>query len=371
MTDVSIAGVGVAEPAAGERPSHAELLYRATRAALDDAGLERESITTAVTSSYDYAEGRPLSNQFTLDSIGGVMKPCDLRLGDDGIHALAAGVSAALAEPGGVVVVASVQLRRSEHSAETRRVVQELAYEPVWLRPVIAGARNPEALSFGLRAQRYMTAHGVSEDDLASLVSRRSGLGSSAPRSAEQILDSPVVAGPLRELHVAPPADIAAALILSTSPPSGNSRGTIRGIGWSAVDGMLGLRNLGEDEATAAAARRAYERAGIETPAEQVERVEAYNVYGIDELQTVEALGVAPAGGAVDALRRKGPPRVNPTGGQQSAGWARGSASLASTARAIEEMADGDGDGDGATLVSQGWTGCGGCSSAVAVIEVA
>jgi len=368
MTGVSIAGVGVAEPAEDERPSHAELLYRATRAALDDAGIEREAITTAVTSSYDYVEGRPLSNQFTLDSIGGVMKPCDLRLGDDGLHALAAGVSAALAEPGAVVVVASVQLRRSEHSEEARRVVQEISYEPVWLRPVIAGARNPEALSFGLRAQRYMAEHGVSEDDLASLVSRRSGLGSSAARSAEQILDSAVVAGPLRELHVAPPTDVAAALIVSTDPPSGKARGAIRGIGWSAVEGMLGLRDLGEDEATAAAARRAYEQAGIADPADQVDRVEAYNVYGIDELQAVEALGIASAGGAIDAVRGKGSPVVNPTGAQQSAGWARGPASLAGTARALGEMADGNGGG---TLVSQGWTGCGGCSSAVAVIEVA
>jgi acetyl-CoA C-acetyltransferase len=367
MTGVSIAGVGVAEPADGERPSHAELLYRATRAALDDAGLEREAIATAVTSSYDYVEGRPLSNQFTLDSIGGVMKPCDLRLGDDGLHALAAGVSAALAEPGGAVVVASVQLRRSEHSAETRRAIQELSYEPVWLRPVIAGAHSPEALSFGLRAQRYMAAHGVSEDDLASLVSRQSGQGGDGIRSAGQILDSPVVAGPLRELHVAPPVDVAAALIISTSPPSGRSRAAIRGIGWSAVEGMLGLRDLAEDEATAAAARRAYRRAGIESPADQVDRVEAYNVYGIDEMQAVEALGMAPAGRAVDALRQKGTPRVNPTGGQQSAGWARGTASLASTARALDEMAEGNGGG---LLVCQGWTGCGGCSSAVGVFEV-
>ena len=88
MPDVVIAGVGVARR--GDEPlSHAELLFRATRAAFDDAGIERDDVTSAVTTSYDYVEGRVLSNQFTLDSIGGVMKSCDLRLGESGVHGLA------------------------------------------------------------------------------------------------------------------------------------------------------------------------------------------------------------------------------------------------------------------------------------------
>jgi acetyl-CoA C-acetyltransferase len=363
-TKVEIAGAGVAHPDS-DRPSHAELLYRATRAALDDAGLEREAITTAVTSSYDYVEGRPLSNQFTLDSIGGVMKPCDLRLGDDGLHALAAGVSSALADPGAVVVVAAVQLRATDHSEESYRRVQELSYEPVWQRPIVAGASNPEALGFGLRAQQYMAQHGTSEDDLANLVSRRSAAGNGSRRDVDQILGSAVIAGPLRELHVAPPVDVAAALVISTDPPSGRSIGTISGIGWAAVDGAFGARDLALDEPTARAARDAYARAGVADP-KQVDRVEAYNVYGIDELQAVEALGVAPAGGAVDALRPGESPAVNPTGGVQARGWAPGPASLAATADALAQMGNEPGTG---VLVTQGWTGCGGCSAAVAVIE--
>ena len=226
-TPVEIVGAGVAE-ADGGRPSHAELLYRATRAALDDAGLERDDITTAVTSSYDFVEGRPLSNQFTLDSIGGTMKPCDLRVGDDGMHAVAAGAIAALADPGAVVVVGAVQLREGDHSEETYRRVQELSYEPVWQRPILNGARNPEALSFGMRAQLYMAQHGTSEDDLANLVSRRSSGGNGSRRSVDEILESEVIAGPLRELHVAPPTDVAAVLLLSTDPPGRSQPGDDR-----------------------------------------------------------------------------------------------------------------------------------------------
>ncbi len=360
MTAVWISGLGVAQPGTGERLSHAELLYRATRGALDDAGLEREAITAAVTSTYDYVEGRPLSNQFTLDSIGGVMKPCDLRLGDDGLHGLAAGVVSALSDPGGVVVVASVLMGASEHGQETVWAVEELGYEPVYTRPVIAGLPWSETLGFALRARQYLERSGGEEEDLARLVSRRSS-HNGASRSAEEILGSPRVAGPLHELHRAPPADLAATMILSTEPPGGRRRAEIKGVGWAVVEALLSHRDLGTDEPTAAAAKAAYARAGIDNPGSQIDRAEAYNAYGIDEVLTCEALGLVPKGEGLAALAES--TVVNPTGGAQAQGFAKGPTGLAQVARAIEEM-------QGGTLVAQGWTGSVGCSSAVAVIEV-
>ena len=107
---VCIVGIGVVESAEPMIDlSHKELLFYATRKALDDAGLERKDISGAITTSYDFLEGRSLSNQYTLDSIGGVMKPCDLRLGEDGIYSLFGGYMEVMADPSQVVVVASVQ----------------------------------------------------------------------------------------------------------------------------------------------------------------------------------------------------------------------------------------------------------------------
>lgn len=367
MPPVSILGAGVVSSPEGEHPSHAELLFRATRGALDDAGLERDDITTAVTASYDYVEGRPLANQFTLDSIGGTMKACDLRVGDDGIHAIAAGVSLALADPGSVVVVASVQLFRSEHSAETHRGVEEITFDPVFGRPIVAGSHSPQALAFGLRAQAYMARHGATEEDLAGLVARRSSSGNGSRRSAEEILDSTVVAGPIRELHRAPATDVAATLLISAEPRE-RVRGTVRGVGWSSFDARFGGRDLAEDLPTRKAAADAYARASVDDPAGQLSRLEIYNVYGIDEIQATEALGLAAPGGAVEALAPGGDAAVNPTGGVQAAGWAPAASSLAAVGRALDEMQDA---GDVGLLVGQGWSGCGGCSSAVAVIEPA
>ena len=81
----------------------------------------------------------------------------------------------------------------------------------------------------------------------------------------------------------------------------------------------------------------------------------------------MEALGLASAGGAIEALRPGDGPEVNPDGGTQSHGWAPGAASIAGTVRALDRLSK---QGDTSLLVAQGWTGCGGCSSAVAVIDV-
>ncbi|HZO05753.1 MAG TPA: hypothetical protein VFB52_05150 [Solirubrobacterales bacterium] len=362
MSTVKVAGIGWAQPGEDEQLSHAELLYRATRQALGDAGLKRDAITSAVTTSYDYVEGRNLSNQFTLDSIGGTMKSCDLRLSDDGIHSIAAGSMEALSEPGGVVVVGAVQMAGTELVDATNRAVEEVLFEPLYQRPILAGAAHPEALVFGLAARAYLARHGVDEEKLAELVAARSAGGAEA-RTAEEILDSPVIAGPLREGHRARRTDAAATLILTTEAPNG-ARATIRGTGWAAEDGQFANRDLSEQRPTALAAEQAFAAAGVSDPSAELARVEAYNAYAIDEAMTAEALGLAAPGEGFDALL--GGAQVNPTGGVQATGWARGAASLVQAVRAIEEMVD----QPGALLASQGWSGPGASSSAVAVFEI-
>ncbi|HEY2052885.1 MAG TPA: hypothetical protein VGH14_03010 [Solirubrobacterales bacterium] len=362
MSTVKVAGIGWAQPG-DERLSHAELLYRSTRQALEDAGLKRDAITSAVTTSYDYVEGRNLSNQFTLDSIGGVMKSCDLRLSDDGVHSIAAGAMEALSEPGGVVVVGAVQMGGTELIDSTNQVVEETIFEPLYLRPVLAGHAHPEALAFALAARAYLGRHGVDEKRLAELVAARSA-GGEEPRTVDEILASPVIAGPLHDGHRARRADAAATLILTTDAPNG-ARATIRGVGWCAEDGQLANRDLAEQRPTALAAKQAFESAGVTDPVAQLARVETYNAYGIDEALAAEALGLAAAGKGFDALL-DGDSKINPTGGLQGSGWARGAASLVQAVRAMEEMSD----QPGALLASQGWSGPGASSAAVAVFEI-
>jgi hypothetical protein len=86
---VCIVGMGTYESDEPIRElSHREMLFYATRKAMDEAGIQRSDIDVGYTASYDFFEGRSLSNQFTVDSIGGVMKACDERVGDEGVSRL-------------------------------------------------------------------------------------------------------------------------------------------------------------------------------------------------------------------------------------------------------------------------------------------
>jgi len=172
---VCVVGIGVVE---GKAPmvdvSHKEMLFHATRQALDDAGLERKDIGSAITSSFDFLEGRSLSNQYTLDSIGGVMKPCDLRLGEDGIYCLFAGYMEVMSDPSQVVVVASVQ-KASERDPDGLAYQKLIAdsMEPVFSRPVCKSVPNLlglESVLAGMEARAFMDRTGLSEEDLASAI---------------------------------------------------------------------------------------------------------------------------------------------------------------------------------------------------------
>lgn len=165
---VAIIGIGLTICGAYPELSRKELLYRATKMALEDAGLNREDIGTVFTSSYDFVEGRSLSNQYTLDSIGGVMKPCDLRLGDTGLHRVAAGYMEALIHPSEIVVVASVQ-KGSELSGEADNRIKLASLKHLCTRPALANLSMPaEYLLAEMEARLYMHESGVTEQNIWS-----------------------------------------------------------------------------------------------------------------------------------------------------------------------------------------------------------
>ncbi len=117
MTTILVTGVGIRVN--GSPMPHRDMLYEAAHEAFEEAGVTRHDIDSAVTISSDLAEGRSLSNQYTLDSIGGVMRPFDLRLGNESLHGLAAGAMELLAGKGRRSVVAGV-LRPSDLEDEAR-----------------------------------------------------------------------------------------------------------------------------------------------------------------------------------------------------------------------------------------------------------
>lgn len=301
---VCIVGIGLVESheALGNL-NHRELLFYATRRALDDAGLERDDIGGAVTASYDFLEGRSLSNQYTLDSMGGVMKSCDTRLGDEGIISLFAGCVEVMAEPSRILVVGSVNGSELDPQELGYQTLIAEAMEPLFSKPVCKAVPNLlglESVLAAMEAKVYLQRSGVTEEQLAkvavkNLNNANYGKGKSA-YDVTDVLKSELLSWPLRKMAMAKQTTAACTLVLASEKKAKTLAKVkapvfIRGIGWCSDKGHFPLRQPGLARETEWAAHRAYDMAGIQHPDKEIDLAEVSDWYAYRELMHCEALG--------------------------------------------------------------------------------
>ena len=351
---VCVVGIGTVE--AGDPMvdlSHKEMLFYSTRRALDDAGLERKDISSAITASFDFVEGRSLSNQYTLDSIGGVMKPCDLRLGEDGIYSLFAGFLEVMSDPSQIVVVASVQ-KASERDPEGLGYQKVIAdtMEPVFSRPVCKSVPNLlslEPVLAAMEARAFMERTGIGEEALADVAVKNltacAGSGDSGP-DQQTVLGSDLLSWPIRRLTKAKEADAACTIILASENKAKslqNEPVLISGIGWCSDKSHLPFRDPGISRETRWAARQAYKMAGIRQPEREIDLAEVSDWYAHRELIHLEALGLCGSDdlkGCIADRRfeKEGRLPVNASGGLLGRGNAIGTSGLIRVAQVAQQI---------------------------------
>lgn len=187
---------------------------------------------------------------------------------------------------------------------------------------------------FAFMASAYMQAHGVTERQLAMVTVKNRANGAlnpyaqlRTPVSLEEVLASPLVAWPIRKLQIGPAGGGAAAVVVAP-PDFPRARQSVSVLGLGACAGVYSIGDrvaraepdLIRAPALTKAASRAYRMAGITRPEEGISVAEVYASYPVIELASLEALGLAPAGGAAAALEtgrfdRDGPLPVNASGG--------------------------------------------------------
>jgi acetyl-CoA C-acetyltransferase len=140
------------------------------------------------------------------------------------------------------------------------------------------------------------------------------------PVTLEQVLESRMVADPLRLLHCCPISDGAAALVLSSARSPVRVAGVGQGTDTLAVRHR---RDVTSFAATQTAARAAFAMAGFGP--ERVEVAELHDAFAPFELIALEDIGLVPAGKAGRATldgetARDGRLPVNPSGGLKARG---------------------------------------------------
>ncbi len=210
----------------------------------------------------------------------------------------------------------------------------------------------------GLMARAYLERYGAPREALAAVAVKNHYNGARNPDaqfqeevSMERVMDSPMIADPLRLFDFCPITDGAAALVLSAA--KGTERTTerpvrVRGVGGASDTQVVHEReDLTAMKAVRLAADRAYAMAGLGPEAMDV--AEVHDMATILEIVQTEELGFFPRGEGWKAARDgvtglRGTKPVNTSGGLKAKGHPLGATGVAQIAEVCAQLQGRSGD---------------------------
>jgi acetyl-CoA C-acetyltransferase len=218
---------------------------------------------------------------------------------------------------------------------------------------------------YAMMARVHMHRYGTTREQLAHVAVKNHAHGLLNPLAqfrskitVEDVVESVMVADPLRVLDCSPITDGAAAVVLAALPLEGTRRAPVKVAASAAATDTIGLHDrddLAWLRSTEVAAAKAYARAGI-TP-NDLSFCEVHDCFTIAEVMVIEALGLAERGkggeaaaSGMTALGGRVP--VNPSGGLKSKGHPVGATGIAQIREAVLQLR---GESDGRQVKDARW----------------
>ncbi len=298
-----------------------EMIFEAVRGAMDKAGLKKKDITTVISCTNDYYDGRTISNCFTVEVGGGYMAD-ESKVEMDGAHAVLYGLMRILSGNHKLAVIWGGSMASCFPYHSTRL----FETDPTWERPS-AHVNDITAAGFQMRA--YMEKYGVSAEDIAKIAVKNRINATKNPLAlaeaqnsnitVKDVLESEIYADPVTELMVAQPCDGVAALLLAPERQAlkiTDNPVWITGVGYNQDPYYLGDRDLSGCKSMELASKMAFNAAGIKDVKNEIDIAEIFEAYAHEELILAEALGLAEKGkGASVNTEIDGDFPINPSGG--------------------------------------------------------
>jgi len=322
MEKVGIVGYYQLKPELDIMMSPYEAIFTAVRGALDSAGLKRKDITTVVTCTNDYYDGKTISNCFKVEAGGAYMKD-ETKVEMDGAHAAMYGLYRILSGNHKLAVIYGFSMP----SCYIYEPVRILELDPTFDRTM--NVLNPYTAG-GMQMRAYMKTFGVSEEDIAKVAvqtyknSAKNSLALPEAKkpdiSVQDVLNSDFLSTPLRELMYPILCDGVTAMILAPEKQSlkiTDKPVWITGAGQCQETYYLGDRDLSISVSMEKAAEKAYKMAGISDPKSEIDVAEIFGHTSCQELILAEAAQLSERGKGVSLLDSG--PSLNPSGGAMSA----------------------------------------------------
>lgn len=311
MRRVAVIGVGMSKFGEHWEKSFRDLVLEAGKNALVDAALHGDEIDAIYAGSMSPGSmvGQEHVAALIADYIGINPKP-------------ATRVEGACASGGLAFRAAYMAVASGMHDIVVAGGAEKMTdLEPNVVTTVLGGAGDEEwelfqgatfPAIYALMARCHMEKYGTTEEDLAKVAVKNHKHASLNPFAqfqneitVEEVLDSKIVASPLKLLDCSPISDGAAVAILAPLDVAKKYSDTVVEVLSSAqASGPIALHDrasLTSIEATRVAAKKAFEAA--KTTPEKIDVVEVHDCFTIAEILALEDIGFYRKGDAVKAIR--------------------------------------------------------------------
>jgi acetyl-CoA C-acetyltransferase len=349
LRDVAI--IGVSQTKFGElwEKSFRDLIVEAGLKAVEDANIEGDELGAMYVGNMSaglFVQQEHIAS-LIADHAGLTPIPC--------ARVEAACASGGLALRNGIMAVAS-----GYHDVVISAGVEKMT-DVVDPTPAIATASDQEweaqqGITFpslyAMMARRHMYEYGTTREQLAmvSVINHKNGAKNPLAQfpmeiSVDSVLNSTMVAAPLRLLDCSPVSDGAAAVILCPAEDAKKYTDTPIYVKASAqASGTIALhdrKDLTTIDATVHAAKNAYKMAGLGP--KDIDAVEVHDCFSINGLLAIEDLGFVEKGKGGIAIEEgmtelDGDFPVNPSGGLKSRGHPLGATGIAQAAEIVWQL---------------------------------
>lgn len=293
-----------------------ELVYEVVRELLDTTGVKMSQIHSQITASQDMYDGKTISGMSVNEVVGGYLKS-ECKVAADGLQALLYG-AARVASGSFDYTLVVAHCKESEGNPHP---ITGSMFDPFVERPLGLDAM----FAVAMQAERYLESRSLTAENLATISQRRHKQASKNPfaqrhgdYTLQQIQNSPVLMGRIRELLTGPTSDGACALLLASRKEAkrfGQKSVWIAGLG-NSTDAYWTERDLAEAKALQDAAGRAYRAAGVASPSDEIDIAEVSARHAFEEPMYAEALSFFAEGKHREWIASPDSgPTVNPSGG--------------------------------------------------------
>lgn len=357
-----------------------ELMFEAASRAYEDAGINpRKDVQSFVCCTEDFWEGISITDEYMPDQLGAVLRPL-CTVSSDGIIGVA---TACMHIMSGLADVAVVESHSKMSDVLNPHEITSFAFDPVYTHNHFDA--DPRFLA-GMEMARYIKDTGTKREYCADVAVKNKKNALLNPRgvqsanlSRDTVLKSSAIAAPLSDLETSRPIDGSIVFVLASGAKAkklGNHTVWINGIGWSSETPVVEDRDFSRAEYAEQAAARAYKMAHVKNAATFFDLAEVDDTFSYKELQSLEALKLAPNGRAGKMISsgtfdRDGRLPVNASGGSLGVGHLLEATGLHRMLEAVLQLR-----GEGGRLqiskarkaVVQSWRGLPTATGAVAVL---